>query len=100
MLLAARTLGVVGRGYKMRRTCRVSVGVRIATQPRSEAGMINFRELRQREVRRIPLPRTSVNKDKSTAARSILSRSVDHIRHYVHDTLSHMAYAWPSNKPQ
>jgi len=32
---AARTLAVARRGYKMRRTCRASVGEMIATQPRS-----------------------------------------------------------------
>jgi hypothetical protein len=36
---------MVGRGYKMRRKCRASVAEMIATQPPSEAAMINFREL-------------------------------------------------------
>jgi hypothetical protein len=48
----------------MRRRCLASVGVTIATQPRSEAAMINFLELRYGEVRRITIPRTSVNKGK------------------------------------
>jgi hypothetical protein len=46
----------------MRRRCLASVGVTIATQPRSEAAMINFLELRYGEVRRIPIPRNRVNK--------------------------------------
>ena len=44
--LSARTLAVVWRGYKMRRRCRASVGETIATQPRSEAAMIDFLERR------------------------------------------------------
>jgi hypothetical protein len=53
-------LAVVGRGYKMRRRCRASVAEMIATRPRSEAAMIDFRELRKAEVqlRRTRVPGT------------------------------------------
>ena len=43
----------------MRRRCRASVGEMIGTQPRSEAAMINFGELRYGEVRRIHLLKLS-----------------------------------------
>src|SRR5215218_5924789 len=49
---------------------------------------------------RITLPRTSVNKDRSTAARSILSHFAARIYRYIHSALSHMAYVRPSKKPQ
>jgi hypothetical protein len=53
-------------GESVGKPLRTFVGEMIATQPRSEAGLINFRERRKAEVRRrrIRLPRIRVNKER------------------------------------
>src|SRR5829696_9119237 len=63
-------------------------------------GQIHPRRVALTPFRTVSL-RSRVNKgNMSRAARSILSRSVARIYHYVRSALSHMAYVRPSKKPQ
>jgi hypothetical protein len=79
----ALTRHPTGRGYHWRVDPPM---VRVSRAPPGNAAynrQVNFVELRQREVRRIPLPRTPVNKPRRAASRKDLIILAQQIHLYV-----------------